>query len=216
MEFLKLFKSYGEMDIGEKEIFLVSASPRRREMMKTLGPAKFGVVAIDEDLLTEIYLEEDGDDLMDLPAYLSMKKALATQAPENTLILTADTVVISDGKILGKPKDKKEEEEMLRSLFGKSHVVATGFTIRDGKAFRTYTSHAHVDFVDYHDWLEPVLSAYLEKHSGKDKAGAYGIQDVHPYFVKAIHGDYNTVIGLPLTAVREKLHENGWINPWNK
>ncbi|MDO5754952.1 MAG: Maf family protein [Tissierellia bacterium] len=215
MKFISEFETLGEMEIGEKEIHLISASPRRREMMKYLGPAHFGTATIDEGRLTKIYREEHKN-LEDLPAYLSLKKALAVQAPPNSLIVTADTVVILGDTLLGKPHSQKEEEDMLRSLFGKKHKVVTGFTLRDGQSFRAYTAYSIVEFVEYKEYLEPEIKKYLAQRGGKGKAGAYGIQDIHPYFIRCIYGDYNTIVGLPITAVREKLHENGWINPWQK
>lgn len=120
-------------------------------------------------------------------------------------ILAADTMVIFEGRALGKPRDRDDAREMLRALSGATHEVITGVVVRtaDGKVFEA----ANVTQVAIRELSEAAIESYLATGGADDKAGAYGIQEVGPQFVAGVNGDLSNVIGLPLVCVRRVLKE---------
>ena len=114
------------------------------------------------------------------------------------IILSADTVVCIDEKILGKPKDRADAENMLRSLSGRGHFVYTGFCIADGEKICSGFERTDVYFKKL---SENQLSWYLDNEEWKDKAGAYGIQGKGALLVEKINGDYFNVVGLPVSRI---------------
>ncbi len=140
---------------------------------------------------------------------LSREKAEAVaRKHRNAVVIAADTVVLSDGKILGKPKSPAEAKKMLRALSCKSHVVITGFTIID-TAERRILSKAVETKVYIRELNPSEVDAYVKSGESLDKAGAYGIQGLGSVIVEKIEGDYFNVVGLPLSALTESLKEFG-------
>ena len=146
----------------------------------------------------------------DLPShetapYISGKKALAYAdeiQPGETLI-TADTVVICEGRVLGKPACEEEAIEMLRMLSGRTHEVVTGVTVMSGDRAETFGVTTEVDFAPLSD---SEIRYYVEKYRPMDKAGAYGIQEWIGYIgITGIRGDYYNVMGLPLQRLYTEL-----------
>ena len=176
------------------KILLASNSPRRKELLQSLG-FDFEVVSVDCD---EIFPE-------DLPVekvaeFLSELKANAFRNLEkDEVLITADTIVAIDGEILGKPKDEKEAMEMLRKLSGKTHQVFTGITIKTLDKSITKTDVANVEF----DTITNSESEfYLKNYKPFDKAGSYGIQEwVGMAKIKKIEGSFYTIMGLPTHLV---------------
>ena len=190
-----------------KKIILASASPRRKELLEKIG-LKFEVEPgacqeiVDKDLEPHELVQK-----------LSREKAEAVARKyRNAVVIAADTVVLIDGKILGKPKSPTEAKKMLRVLSGKSHVVITGFTIIDTSQRRILSKAAETKV--YIRELNPEeIDAYVKSGEPLDKAGAYGIQGLGSVIVEKIEGDYFNVVGLPLSALAESLKEFG-VDVW--
>lgn len=182
-------------------LILASASPRRRELIEHLNRPYTCTVSNIEEVITKTAPAE-------VVCELSRQKAedVAQKAEEGSIVIGADTVVACDGKILGKPKDKEEAKEMLHLLSGRTHSVFTGVTLcqrKDG-SLRS-ESFAEETKVTFYPMTEEEIAAYADSGDCCDKAGAYGIQSGAAIYVKAIEGDYNNVVGLPVAALYHHL-----------
>ncbi len=180
-------------------IVLASASPRRTELM-TLAGLQFNVVPADicEDVLPG---EAPADHVM----RLSREKADAVAATtDGRFFVGADTVVVLDGAILGKPVDEADARRMLVALSGRDHEVITGFTVFD-KVSCIHISRSVSTDVTFKTLEEPEINAYIATGCPMDKAGAYAIQGGAVHFVRSISGSYTNVIGLPMTELYEVL-----------
>ena len=143
----------------------------------------------------------------DAVAEVCRKKAEAVgkQHPGD-LIVAADTIVVLENRVLGKPRTEEEARDMLRSLSGRHHTVMTAFCLwQKGSA----DTHVEKTLVHFRKLSEEEIAAYVATGSPMDKAGAYGIQDQAGIFVQALEGDYYNVMGLPLCALAQKLREHG-------
>ena len=182
------------------KILLGSNSPRRREILGMLR-IPFHVVTLEGiDESYPINLESDK-----VAEYISNKKAdeFLKRIGENELIITADTIVICEGKILGKPKDAKEAEKMLRFLSGRSHKVTTGVTLATKEKRISFSSETHVTFADLTD---DEIRFYVDTFHPLDKAGAYGIQEwIGGVAVAKIDGSFYNVMGLPIHRLYQVL-----------
>lgn len=179
--------------ITTKNIILASNSPRRRELLRNLftefqiAPSRDVDESYPEDLPAPVVAE-----------YLSQKKAEAYSnlLTDDSLLITADTVVICDGQILGKPKRANDAAAMLRSLSGKEHIVTTGVTIKTKEQTISFTEKTTVEFSPL---SEKEIVAYVNTYKPFDKAGAYGIQEwIGCIGITGIKGCYYNVMGLPL------------------
>ena len=185
------------------EIILASQSPRRKEILSLLEkPFKIMVSDADETV-------EEG-----LPPYfiaesLSLKKAAAVAKNIDTdaIVIGADTIVVADGKILGKPKDAEDASLMLSTLSGKWHEVISGVTV-----FRTTDAKSESFFVStkvkFCELSPAEIADYVATGEPCDKAGAYGIQGLGSKFVEEIQGDYFNVVGLPLSRLYQVLKKD--------
>lgn len=185
--------------LDNKEIFLLSHSPRRRELLERLG-IKFKITTSN---VKEVYPHNLSP--IEIAKYLSSLKANNTdiELHANTICISADTVVCLDNKILGKPEDEKESYDMLCSLSGRSHQVITGVTIKGLDKQITFAQKTDVTF--NHLSREDILY-YIRKYSPFDKAGSYGIQEwIGMIGVKSINGCFYNVMGLPIAALYEEL-----------
>ncbi len=179
------------------KIILASASPRRQELLKLITD-EFEVITADVD---ESFDSSKAPE--QIVMLLSEKKAsaVAENYPDCTVI-GADTVVVSEGKILGKPKSEEDSFSMLSSLSGKTHQVLTGVTvIKNGEKDIFYVS-SDVKFFDLTD--EEIL-AYIKTGEPADKAGSYGIQGKGSFLVEKINGDYFNIVGLPIAQLKKHL-----------
>ncbi len=140
--------------------------------------------------------------------HIAAGKALdvARQVSPDSLILAADTVVVLDGKVLGKPRDEEDAFRMLRALSGKKHTVYTGMALRQGE--RSMTDYASAD-VWFRELTDGEIRAYIATGSPLDKAGAYGAQDMAALFVERIEGEFYTVVGLPICRLGRMMHAFG-------
>ena len=179
---------------------LASASPRRRELLRgldidfTVEPGKDEREAFSPELPhTEI------------PAFLARHKSetFHRELAPNEVLITADTLVFLDEKILGKPHDAVEAAAMLRALSGRTHVVITGMALRTREKVHTFSDTTEVDFKTL---TESEIQRYIEKYRPFDKAGAYGIQEWIGYIgITAIRGSYFNVMGLPVQRLYTEL-----------
>lgn len=179
-----------------KHLILASGSPRRRELLGAIAP----------DMSVAPKREIDETYPADIPAmevaqYLSRLKADAYRdlVTPGSILVTADTVVIIDDEILGKPVDRDEAVAMLRHLSGRTHQVVTGVTVCDGERTESFSDVTDVTFAPLSD---DEIAYYVDRYAPFDKAGAYGIQEWIGYIgVESIKGCYYNVMGLPLQAL---------------
>ncbi len=186
-----------------KTIILASASPRRKELLEKIG-LKFEVEPSDyaEDMYSELEPHE-------LAQKVSLKKAkVVANKHKNAIVIAADTFIVLEGKIVGKPQTEVEAKKMLRAISGKSHSVITGFTIIDTDKNKSL-SRAVETKVYIRRLTMAEIDAYVESKEPLDKAGAYAIQGLGSVIVEKIEGDYFNVMGLPLSALTESLKEFG-------
>lgn len=186
------------------DIILASGSPRRKQLLETMGIRNFRVLVpdFDEDAVA---LEVPSQ----LVEALSQGKAAAAAhklGDPDALILAADTVVALEDTVLGKPADHLDAFRMLASLSGVRHQVYTGFTLRRGD--QIVTGH-EVTSVTFRPLSEEEISAYIATGEPMDKAGAYGIQGLGSLLVERIEGDYFNVMGLPVCRLGQALRAFG-------
>lgn len=190
-------------NLASKKIILGSNSPRRQELLRGLElDFEVRVHPVEETIPTDLPAEYAA-------AYLSKLKADAFpgELQENELLITADTVVIDRGKVLGKPADEQEAFEMLKCLSGATHTVMTAVTLKDRKTSITLEDEAQVTFRFLE---EEEIWHYLKNYRPFDKAGSYGIQEWIGFVgVSSIMGSYFTVMGFPLHLVYTQLKK--WI-----
>ena len=188
-----------------KKIILASASPRRREIFKSLD--------IDFEICPSPYVEVMDDNVFSYQKIenLAYNKALevAKTVKDDVLVVGADTVVVSDGRILGKPADEKAAFDMLKSLSGKTHQVYTGVCVIDlveGSEPVISTFAERTDVTMYPIKKQEIL-AYIDTKEPMDKAGAYAIQGLSAKFIKKIKGDYYNVVGLPMARLYQEFYK---------
>ena len=184
-------------------IILASGSPRRAELLSQIGlPFEVSVPNVDETPLTR-----ESPDLY--VTRLARAKALAA-TQQGCVSIGADTSVILDGRILGKPRDRDDGISMLKVLGGRSHQVLTGIAVSDGQRTESLVVGSRVTFRD----LDPEdVQAYWDTGEGVDKAGSYGIQGIGSIFAKSIQGSFSAVVGLPLTETESLLRAFG-VDTW--
>jgi len=183
------------------KLLLASQSPRRRELLSKLG-YQFETVTIDVD---ESY--PDALSTENIAEYISDKKAAAFQVSAGEILLTSDTIVALDHKILLKPKDEAETFAMLESLSGRKHQVFTAFTIKTKDTIISKTCKTDVEFSEITD---SEIRFYIDNYRPFDKAGSYGIQEwLGMAKVKSITGSFYAVMGFPVDLVYEELKKMG-------
>jgi septum formation protein len=186
-----------------KKIILASASPRRKELLEKIG-LKFEVEPSDYEEKISPGIEPHK-----LAKTLSLKKAgMVAGNYKNALVIAADTFIVIDNEILGKPVTQIEARRMLETINGRQHSVITGFTIVDTENGKAITRSLETK-VYIRKLTSKEIDAYVETNEPLDKAGAYAIQGLGSVIVEKIEGDYFNVIGLPLSALTESLKEFG-------
>ncbi len=181
-------------------IYLASKSPRRRKLLKQLN---INFRAFNVELKEEI---PDGEHPVKSVKRLALEKLeLAKRKVKKGIIITADTIVVLEHHVIGKPKDKSDAERILKLLSGRTHIVYTGFAV-----YNSDTDKTIIDFertaVTFRGLDVYEIKDYIASGSPMDKAGAYGIQDdFGAVFVKKIEGCYYNVVGLPLTKLYKAL-----------
>lgn len=188
------------------KVILASGSPRRKELFERMG-ITFSIIKSDEEeVITKTVPEEVVIELAKQKARAVADRILETDfTKEDTLVVGADTVVVSEGRILGKPKDEEDARSILMSLSGKEHFVYTGVCalfldetgrIKEDKSF----SFADETSVIMYPFMEEEALAYIRTGEPMDKAGAYGIQGIGTCLVKEIRGSYENVMGFPMAS----------------
>jgi len=187
-----------------KQIVLASASPRRSELLNTLG-VRF---VIDPSQVVEKPFANEAP-----PDYIMrMARAKAVEVArrsEGGLIIGADTVVVLDGKILGKPSDEEDAKKMLQLLSGKWHAVMTGVALYDVDGRKEAVDYAKT-LVRLAQLSDQEIDWYVATGESMDKAGAYGIQGLASLFVDEIAGNYHNVVGLPIPLVYRLARQLGY------
>ncbi len=189
-------------NLKKYHIILASKSPRRQELLRGMGVG-FEIMTKEtpENYPAELPLDE-------VPKYLSLQKSLAfkdSELPADYLLITSDTVVICEGEILGKPKDREDAERMLRLLSGKTHHVVTGVTVRSAEKTESFAVRSNVAFAELE---QDEIDYYIEHCQPFDKAGAYGIQEWIGYVgISGLEGSFYNVMGLPTRKLYQCLKE---------
>ena len=178
------------------QLILASASPRRKALLSLFGiPFTVRAADIDETMDPE-------KPPFDEVARVSRSKALAVRREEGDIVIAADTIVVCQGKVLGKPHSEDEAASMLRLLSGRDHQVMTGCTILYGDRAETFTE---VTSLHFRPLSEKEIQKYVQSGEPMDKAGAYGIQGGAALFCEKLEGDYYNVMGLPVCRLYETL-----------
>ncbi|HSQ89227.1 Maf family protein [Romboutsia sp.] len=187
-------------------IILASASPRRKEILENTN-VKFDVVKSEID---EVILDQE------LPSQVVMRLAFEKCMDiagryEDDLVIGADTIVVLDGIILGKPKDKDDATSMIKKLSGKTHQVITGISLINLNANKKIIDYV-VSNVKFKDLSEEDIKDYIQTNESLDKAGGYGIQGYGALLVEEIQGDYFNIVGLPISRLSDLLKKYFSIN----
>jgi septum formation protein len=188
-------------------LVLASGSPRRRDLLGTLGIAfEVRSTDVDETPVTG----ETAEELVRRLAVAKAEAGLAAASERPVVVLAADTLVSVDGEVLGKPVDEADAARMLRLLSGSRHQVLTGVAVAASHgtaamlAVEVETTHVHMA-----PWTDEQIAAYVASGEPMDKAGSYAIQEVGDRFVTQIEGTFDNVVGLPLDRTRRMLAEAG-------
>ena len=190
--------------MNQKKIILASQSPRRRELLSKIG-MKFEVIPADIDEIIEG--KEFSNELIEnlaVEKVMEVKKNISYPA----IIIGSDTVVVVDGKVLGKPENEQNAFNMLKMLSGKTHQVISGIAVIDSATGRSLVDHV-VSNVTFRELSDSEIKNYIKTGEPMDKAGAYAIQGLGSVFIERIDGDFLNVVGLPLLALTESLKKFG-------
>ena len=190
-------------NLKKYKVILASNSPRRKELLAGLG--------VDYEVRTLPDVDESYPETLqgaDIPLYIAKEKADAYVAmmQPGELMITADTIVWLDGKVLGKPRDREDALQMLRTMSGRTHEVFTGVCITTTDWQRSFTAQTEVRFATL---SEEEIAYYVDNFQPMDKAGAYGIQGKCAIYIEGIEGDYNNVVGLPVARIYKELQKLG-------
>lgn len=187
-------------------IILASASPRRKEILENIN-VKFDIVKSDID---EVILEDE------LPPQVVMRLAFeksmdVAKSNQESLVIGADTIVVFNNKVLGKPKDKEDARNTIRLLSGNTHEVITGISLINLSANKKIIDYV-VSKVKFKDLSEDDINDYINTGESLDKAGAYGIQGYGSLLIEEIQGDYFNIVGLPISKLSDLVKKNFDIN----
>lgn len=187
-------------NLKKYHLILASNSPRRKELLSGLG--------VDYEVRTLPGVDESYPDTLqgaDIPLYISREKAEAYRSmlKDNELIITADTIVWLDGRVLGKPHDREDALQMLRAMSGRTHEVYTGVCLMTCDWQRCFSAGTEVRFATL---SEEEITYYVDRFCPMDKAGAYGVQEWIGYIgVEHIEGSYFNIMGLPVQRLYQEL-----------
>ena len=180
------------------QLILASQSPRRKELLGLFHiPFQIRVADIDETMDPNMSAAEE-------VARVSRAKAMAIPRQAEDVVVAADTIVVCNGQVLGKPKDEADACRMLRLLSGRDHQVMTGMTVLRGERALTTTEITDIHFRELTD---REILGYIATGEPMDKAGSYGIQGGAALFAEKLHGDYYNVMGLPVCRLGQLLKQ---------
>ncbi len=203
-----------------KKIILASSSSRRKSLLQQIGLSiEIEKPEIDEKLNPRLKPKGNAENLSLLKANavyekLKLKRLLNTEnrirneEKNGYIIIAADTFIVFDGEIIGKPEDKKAAKKILLKLSGKSHTVVTGFTILDTSTKKTVTRSVNTK-VFFRKLSLKEIDSYIKTGEPMNKAGGYGMQDLGAVFIERIEGEPFNIVGLPLQAITEELKKFG-------
>lgn len=185
------------MSLIKKKIYLASKSPRRTELLQLMGlEHQILLKEVDESFPSDLALEQ-------VAAYIAKKKADAFEHQADGIIITADTVVVLNNEILGKPTDRDDAVAMLKNLNGNMHLVITGVSLKTAEETISFSDTTEVYFKEL---SQADIEFYVDQYQPYDKAGAYGIQEwIGLVAIEKIVGSYTNVMGLPTEKLFEKL-----------
>lgn len=194
-----------------KRLILASASPRRRELL-SLITNDFEIITKEVDERSaEIDMENKGVPAVRVSEGLALLKAravfdeLSEEEKKKVLVIGADTSVILDDVIFGKPADKEDAVSMLTRLSGRKHVVATGVALITSETTKCFTEETLVEFFELDRHQKDLIERYCSSDEPYDKAGAYGIQNGGALLVRKIDGDFSNVVGLPVPRLAREI-----------
>lgn len=194
-----------------RHLILGSASPRRRELLSlitedfTIKLADIDERALETDLETRnVPALEVSEELASAKAH-AVFETLDEDSRASSIVIGADTSVILDDEIYGKPESEEDAKRMLTNLSGRKHVVATGVSLVFEGGEKRFTDVSLVEFYPLDDYQRNVIARYVESGDPMDKAGAYGIQSGGALLVKGIEGDFLNVVGLPVARLAREL-----------
>ena len=193
---------------GQDSLVLASSSPRRRKILERLG-LRIRVLA--PDIEERLEAGEAPADFVRRAAFekaMAVARALAIEHSESPWVIGADTVVVVDGELLGKPRDRQQASEMIALLNGREHQVMTGWVVVNLDRGAEHQG-VEVTRVWFKALREAEIDAYAATDEGLDKAGAYGIQGIGCFLVERIEGNYENVVGLPACPIVEALQNVG-------
>lgn len=200
-------------ELKSRQIILASQSPRRRELLAQMGLQFEICPAYGEEIITSTIPWQVVEELSMRKAEEIYRKEREERPEESILVIGADTIVVLNGRILGKPQSQAEACEMLRSLQGQKHQVYTGVTLiwneqEDGVGCvkKQHTFHEETE-VEFYPMTEQEIEEYVATGDCMDKAGAYGIQTQSGVYIRGICGDYNNVVGLPIARLYHELRK---------
>ena len=186
-----------------KSIILASASPRRKKLLERIG-LRFKIVVSKFEEVIDPKLSPH-----QLAKKLSLEKAkIVATKYKNAIVIAADTFVICDNKIIGKPKDENDARQTLRLLSNRAHSIITGFTIIDSDTGKT-VSRSEETKVFMRKITEEEIDSYVKTKEPLGKAGSYAIQEKGSMFIEKIEGDYFNVVGLPIYSLFKELKNFG-------
>lgn len=206
-----------KLDISsKKDILLGSSSPRRIELLKDIKEV-FKIIKpiVDEDKILKKSFDENKELGFLEDSFLSCANIAYAKAKniyednKGPIIISADTIVITEDRILGKPKDKEDAYNTLVSLLGTFHYVTTGVCIFiEDDNYDLFYSVSGVKFVEKNDFILNYLKNYVDSGEPMDKAGSYGAQQIGKTVIEGIYGDFYNIIGFPIVEIRRRLYEN--------
>ncbi len=182
------------------KIILASSSPRRESILKS--------IKLDFDVIPSEYAEPHNQTAFsyEFVENLAYNKALdvAKKYRDNKIVIGADTIVVIDNKILGKPKDYKDAFRMLKELSGRTHFVVTGVAVINSEDL-SYKTQSETTYVTFKKLTDKQIEDYIKDYKPYDKAGSYGIQELPEGFIEKVEGELDNVIGLPSKLLVELL-----------
>lgn len=186
------------------KIILASSSPRRANILKNLN--------LDFEIIPSMYAEVHDRTVFsyDFVEMLAYNKALAVAKKyrnEERKVIGADTIVVIDNKILGKPKNKEDAVNMLKMLSGRTHFVVTGVAVINSRTLGCKIKSV-TTYVSFEKLTDEQIEFYIENYKPYDKAGSYGIQELPAGYIKEFRGSFDNVIGLPSAELLEMINEN--------
>ncbi|TFE30697.1 Maf family protein [Cohnella luojiensis] len=194
------------MPSAATQLVLASASPRRQELIALLGlPIRILPSHVEEDT-PEDWTPSQIVEGLSLRKALAVKEKLTNPADVSSIIVGSDTIVVLNGKVMGKPRDEHEARLMLEQLSGNTHEVFTGVTCVRISDAKTVTSH-RVTKVRMRSLSAEQISRYVDTGEPMDKAGAYGIQEIGSLLIESIEGCYFNVVGLPVSLLAVQLEQ---------